>query len=50
VLISESRVPVTFTSSNHCTVARGRRLSPWDYATWTNASDVDIDHQLNSMT
>jgi hypothetical protein len=44
VLIVESRVPVTFTSSNHCTVARGRWLSPWDYATWTNASDVEIDH------
>jgi hypothetical protein len=44
VLIAESRVPVIFTSSRHCTVARGRWLSRWDYATWTNASDVDIDH------
>jgi hypothetical protein len=25
-------------------VARGKWISPWDYATWTNPADVDIDH------
>jgi hypothetical protein len=44
VLIAESRVAPTFTSSRRCTVARGRWVSPWELATWTYPSDVDIDH------
>lgn len=42
VLIAESTVPVTFSSG--CTVASGSWASPYDGATWTAASDVDIDH------
>jgi hypothetical protein len=44
VLISESRSPVTYTTSGHCTVKTGRWLSSYDGRTWTLASDVDIDH------
>jgi hypothetical protein len=43
VLISESRVAVTYTSSSHCTVRTGRWYSWYDGTTWTQASDVDID-------
>jgi len=43
VLITESKVPVTFTSSGHCTVKSGRWYSWYDGKTWTLASDVDID-------
>lgn len=42
VLQAESAVPVTFGSG--CTVATGQWTSWYDGATWTNASDVDIDH------
>ena len=34
----------TYTTSRHCTVSRGRWFSEYDGATWTNPSDVDIDH------
>jgi len=44
VLIAESRVAPTFTTARHCTVATGRWVSSYDGATWTKASDVDIDH------
>ncbi len=44
VLISESRVTPTYTSSSRCTVATGRWYSYYDGLTWTNPSDVDIDH------
>ena len=44
VLIAESRVAPSYTSSRRCAVARGRWVSPWDLATWTYPSDVDIDH------
>ncbi len=44
VLVAESRVAPTYTSARHCSVSRGRWISPYDYATWTNPSDVDIDH------
>ena len=40
VLIAESRVPTT----GGCTIETGRWFSYYDRATWTNASDVDIDH------
>jgi hypothetical protein len=42
VLISESQVPVTYGSG--CTVTAGQWYSYYDGATWTNPSDVDIDH------
>ncbi|MFP3580791.1 S-layer homology domain-containing protein [Arthrobacter sp. SIMBA_036] len=42
VLQRESLTPVTFGSG--CTVATGQWNSWYDGATWTNASDVDIDH------
>lgn len=42
VLKIESSVPVTYGSG--CTVATGQWLSRYDGQTWTNASDVDIDH------
>ncbi len=44
VLIAESRVTPTYTSSSRCTVAAGRWYSYYDGSTWTNPSDVDIDH------
>ena len=43
VLITESKVPVRFTSSGHCTVKSGRWYSWYDGKTWTLASDVDIE-------
>lgn len=46
VLISESKVTPTYTSSRHCTLAKGKWVSPWDGRTWTNPSDVDIDHHV----
>ena len=44
VLIAESRVTPRFTTTRHCTVATGKWYSYYDGATWTRASDVDIDH------
>ena len=44
VLISETKTTPTYSSSSHCTVAAGKWYSTYDGATWTNASDVDIDH------
>src|SRR5262249_13054688 len=40
VLVQESRAPVT----GECTIETGRWFSYYDAATWTQASDVDIDH------
>ena len=42
VLIRDSRTKAVIGSS--CTVTTGTWLSPYDGATWTNPSDVDIDH------
>jgi hypothetical protein len=39
VLIAESQVPL-----DGCTVTEGQWFSPYDHATWTASSDVDIDH------
>ena len=41
VLAAESRVPVP---AGVCDVTKGEWLSPYDRATWTASSDVDIDH------
>lgn len=46
VLISEADATVTYTSSSKCTVATGRWFSYYDRVSWTNASDVDIDHMV----
>lgn len=37
---------MAYTSSSHCSVATGRWYSYYDGATWTAASDVDIDHMV----
>jgi hypothetical protein len=44
VLIAESKVTPKYTATRHCTVATGRWYSYYDGATWTRASDLDIDH------
>jgi hypothetical protein len=46
VLISEADAAVTFTSSSRCTVATGRWFSYYDRVSWTQASDIDIDHMV----
>lgn len=42
VLIAESLTPVTVEAG--CTVTAGQWFSYYDAATWTNPTDVDIDH------
>ena len=44
VLIAESKIATTYTTSRQCTVVTGSWYSAYDGATWTAASDVDIDH------
>ena len=44
VLIAESQTTVTRTGT--CTITSGRWYSPYDQATWTAPSDVDIDHMV----
>lgn len=44
VLIAETSVSPSYTSSSRCSVASGRWFSYYDRVTWTAASDVDIDH------
>ncbi len=44
VLIAESKVTPTVGSG--CTVSKGQWVSWYDGATWTNPSDVDIDHVI----
>jgi hypothetical protein len=46
VLIAESKVTPTYTTSRHCTVSTGRWYSYYDGVYWTKASDVDIDHMV----
>ncbi|GEB13520.1 DUF1524 domain-containing protein [Pimelobacter simplex] len=46
VLVAEADAAVTYTSSSRCTVATGRWFSYYDRATWTSASDIDIDHMV----
>ena len=46
VLITESKVTPTYSSSRRCTVTKGKWVSRWDNRTWTNPSDVDIDHHV----
>lgn len=44
VLITETKAPVKYTATKRCTVSTGQWYSYYDGATWTKASDVDIDH------
>ena len=44
VLIGESRVPVLFRESRHCTVDSGMWISPYTGGTTTRAGDLDVDH------
>lgn len=46
VLIAESKVPVTYTSTRHCSVATGKWYSYYDGATWRSPADVDVDHMV----
>jgi hypothetical protein len=46
VLIAQSQVPVTYTTSGRCSVATGRWYSSYDGATWRSPADVDIDHMV----
>jgi len=46
VLIAESRVTLSYSTSRHCTVTKGRWYSDCDGATWTDPADVDIDHMV----
>lgn len=46
VLIAESKVAPTYSTSSHCTVTKGKWFSYYDGAYWTNPSDVDVDHMV----
>jgi hypothetical protein len=46
LLIATSEMPVTFTSTTGCTVSTGQWLDPYTGATYTLASDLDIDHVI----
>jgi hypothetical protein len=46
VLIAESRVPVTFTSSASCIVATGEWMDPWSGAIATSALALEVDHTV----
>ena len=46
VLISESRVTPTYTSSKRCAVASGKWVTSFDNKTHTSASTVQIDHMV----
>ena len=46
VLVAESRVTPRFTDGRRCAVLSGRWTSLYDGATWTLASDVDIEHRV----
>ncbi|MGL4176394.1 MAG: HNH endonuclease family protein [Dermatophilaceae bacterium] len=46
VLVSEAEpdTPLTYTSSARCSVDTGRWFSYYDRVSWTDASDLDVDH------
>lgn len=46
VLITESQVPVTFTTPSGCTVATGQWVDPWSGTVSTSASALDVDHTV----
>lgn len=46
VLISETRVTPTYTSSSRCSVAAGKWITSFDNKTHTSATTVQIDHTV----
>ena len=46
VLIAESSVSVTFRRDGRCTVDRGLWVGPWGGTTFSQASDLDVDHHV----
>ena len=46
VLITESQVPVTFTTDASCTVATGQWVDPWSGAVTTFAAALEVDHTV----
>ena len=44
MLIASSRVPVKFKDARHCTVVSGEWFGVYTGKTFTEASDVDVDH------
>ena len=46
VLISETKVTPTYTTTRKCTVAKGKWVTSWDLVTHTSASTVQIDHMV----
>ena len=46
VLVAESKVAPTYSSSSRCTVTKGKWYSYYDGVYWTNPSDVDVDHMV----
>jgi hypothetical protein len=46
VLITESRVPVTFTTPASCSVATGQWVDPWSGAVTTSAAALEVDHTV----
>ena len=45
-LVAESRIAVTFTDEERCTVATGEWLDPYTGNTLTSARDLDVDHMV----
>ena len=45
-LVAESRIAVTFTDEERCTVATGEWLDPYTGDTLTSARDLDVDHMV----
>ena len=46
VLIAESKVSPTYTTTRKCAVAKGKWVTGWDLVTHTSASTVQIDHMV----
>ena len=46
VLIAESSIAVTFKDANNCKVASGQWTGPYTGETFTDPSDVDVDHMV----
>lgn len=46
VLIAESQIPVSFTSTSECTVSGGDWFDPWSGAESVSARALDVDHTV----